>query len=81
MKSNWLKFVLPLVVLVGCAALVALFAGLGYAIVTLLVGLIIVGGLSSGWLVARAEETPFEQDEQGTAAGDTPEHSDVSSAR
>lgn len=80
MKENWLKFVLPVVVLIGCAALVALFAGIGYAIVTLLIGLIIIGGLTSGWLVARAEEAPFAQDGDETAAGDTPEHSDVSSA-
>ena len=80
MKRNWLKFVLPVAVLIGCAALVALFAGTGYAVVTLLIGLIIVGGLSSGWLVARAEEAPFSQQDDETPAGDTPEHSDVSSA-
>ena len=80
MKANLMKFVLPVVVLVGCAALVALFAGIGYAIVTLLVGLIIIGGLASGWLVARAEEAPFAQDGDETEAGDTPEHSEVSSA-
>ena len=79
MRSNLLRFVLPVVGLVLAAALVGLVAGVGYAVVTLLIGLVIIGGLAAGYGVAVADEAPFATS-PGTPAGDTPEHSDVSSA-
>lgn len=77
--STLLKFALPAAVLILVAALAAAFAGTGYAIVTILIGFVILGGLAAGWGVAKADEAPFAT--SGDApAGDTPEHSDVSSA-
>lgn len=79
--SSLLRFALPVVVLVGAAALAAAVAGTGYAVVTLLIGLVIIGGLAAGWGVAQADDdTPFATS-PGTPAGDTPEHSDVSHAK
>jgi hypothetical protein len=79
-KSLFARFAVPSIALVGVAALVALFAGISYALMALLLGVVIMGGLAAGTVVATADDAPFETDDSATAAGDTPEHSDVSSA-
>ncbi len=78
--SSLLRFALPAAGLVLAAVIVASFAGIGYAVVTVLIGLVILGGLAAGYGVAKADETPFSPSEDTTAAGDTPEHSEVTSA-
>ncbi len=81
MTSPLVRFGLPALVFILLAAAVASFAGLGYAIVTILIGLVILGGLAAGYGVAKADEAPFATGEgDDTPAGDTPEHSSVSSA-
>ena len=81
MTSPLIRFGLPTLLFIALAAIVASFAGTGYAIVTLLIGLVILGGLAAGYGVAKADEAPFAADEgDDTPAGDTPEHSTVSSA-
>ncbi|HEX8101454.1 MAG TPA: hypothetical protein VF533_02485 [Solirubrobacteraceae bacterium] len=77
--STPLRFILPAAVLIAVAALVAAVAGTGYAVVALLIGLVIIGGLAAGYGVAQADDAPFATSPD-TPAGDTPEHSDVSSA-
>jgi hypothetical protein len=72
-------FAVPVVILIAVVAVVALFAGTSYALVALLLGVVIIGGLAAGGVVAQADEAPFETDE-ATEAGDTPEHSSSSSA-
>ena len=79
-KSLFARFAIPSLALIGVAALVAAFAGLAYALMVLLLGVVIMGGLAAGTVVATADDAPFESDDSDTAAGDTPEHSDVSSA-
>ena len=74
-----LRFVLPAAGLILLTALVAAVAGTGYAVVTVLIGLVIIGGLLAGYGVAQADDAPFATSGD-TPAGDTPEHSDVSSA-
>lgn len=77
--SLFARFALPALTLVAVAAIVALFAGISYAIMALVLGVVIIGGLAAGSVVATADEAPFESDD-ATAAGDTPEHSSASSA-
>ncbi|CAA9482102.1 MAG: hypothetical protein AVDCRST_MAG30-859 [uncultured Solirubrobacteraceae bacterium] len=74
------KALIPVAVLILAAALVALVAGVAYGVMALLVGLVIVGGLAAGYGVSKADEAPFAHDGGETPLGDTPEHSDVSSA-
>ena len=45
----------------------------------LLLGVVIIGGLAAGGVVAAADEAPFQTDD-ATEAGDSPEHSSASSA-
>ena len=61
------------------AVVVALFAGFEYAIVALLVGAMCVGGVAVASFVAVKADAPFSPDES-TEAGDSSQHSNVSSA-
>ncbi len=78
--SSLIRFGLPALAFIVLAAIVASFAGTGYAVVTILIGLVIPGGLAAGYGVAKADEAPFATSDDDTPAGDTPEHSPVSSA-
>jgi len=78
MHSTLVRFAVPIAVLFVVAAVVAVFAGIAYGVVALLVGLVVIGGLAAGYGVAQADEAPFSEDD-GSPAGDTPEHSDVPS--
>ena len=80
MRSPLARFAIPIAALILVAAVTALFAGLAYGVVALLVGLVIIGGLAAGYGVAKADDAPFATD-GSTPVGDSPEHSDVSSAR
>ena len=73
------KALIPVVGLILAAVLVALTAGLAYGVMALLVGLVIIGGLAAGYGVAQADDAPFATDDS-TAAGDSSQHSEVSSA-
>jgi len=75
------KLLLPAVGLLLAAILVALTAGVAYGAMAGLVGLVVLGGLTVGYGVAKADDdVPFADDGGATPLGDTPEHSDVSSA-
>lgn len=62
------------------AAGLGLFASWPYALVTLLVGALCVGGVAVAGFVAHKADAPFAADDSATAAGDTTQHSDVTSA-
>lgn len=61
------------------AVLLGLFASPAYALVALLVGAIVVAAVAIAAKVVAVGDAPFAQDSQ-TPAGDTTQHSDVSSA-
>lgn len=61
------------------AVVVALFAGWEYALVTLLVGAMCVGGVAVASFVADKADAPFSPDDS-QEAGDSSQHSTVSSA-
>ena len=55
--------------------LAAAFAGPDYALMTAVLGMVIIGGLAAAGIVASAGDgAPFSEDDL-TPAGDTPEHS------
>lgn len=62
------------------ATALGLLASWPYALVALLVGALCVGGVSVASFVAQKADAPFSPEDSETPAGDTTQHSDVSSA-